>query len=435
MKGELNIFWFRRDLRLFDNAGLFHALNAGLPVLPVFIFDSNILSELEDQEDRRVSFIYDAILNLNDQLVVHGSSMTVVYGKPVEEISKLLDKFHVRNVFTNHDYEPYAINRDDAVSKLLSVRGIGFHSFKDQVIFEKNEVVKPDGKYYSIFTPFSKKWKESLKSEYLKPYPSEKSIKAFHYQDIGIIPSLEEMGFKKSIPQGVWNLEESIIRNYSETRDIPSLEGTTHVGIHLRFGTISIRSLVKKALAFSETFLNELIWREFFMQMLWHEPRLEYECFRIEYESIKWRNSEKEFELWCEGKTGYPIVDAGMRELNTTGFMHNRVRMITASFLVKHLLIDWRWGEAYFAKKLLDYELSSNIGNWQWVAGCGCDAAPYVRIFNPEIQAKKFDPQGIYIRKWVTEFESLFYPPEIVEHRFARDRCLKVFKEALAEKK
>jgi deoxyribodipyrimidine photo-lyase len=435
MKGELNIFWFRRDLRLFDNAGLFHALNAGLPVLPVFIFDSNILSELEDQEDRRVSFIYDAILNLNDQLVVHGSSMTVVYGKPVEEISKLLDKFHVRNVFTNHDYEPYAINRDDAVSKLLSVRGIGFHSFKDQVIFEKNEVVKPDGKYYSIFTPFSKKWKESLKSEYLKPYPSEKSIKAFHYQDIGIIPSLEEMGFKKSIPQGVWNLEESIIRNYSETRDIPSLEGTTHVGIHLRFGTISIRSLVKKALAFSETFLNELIWREFFMQMLWHEPRLEYECFRIEYESIKWRNSEKEFELWCEGKTGYPIVDAGMRELNTTGFMHNRVRMITASFLVKHLLIDWRWGEAYFAKKLLDYELSSNIGNWQWVAGCGCDAAPYFRIFNPEIQAKKFDPQGIYIRKWVTEFESLFYPPEIVEHRFARDRCLKVFKEALAEKK
>ena len=431
----MNIFWFRRDLRLEDNAGLFHAVKEGSPLIPIFIFDELILTELEDPRDKRVNFIYDAIQNLQKQFKELGSSIMVIYGKPVEEISKLTEKYKIKNVFANHDYEPYAINRDKAVKELLSARGIQFFTFKDQVIFEKNEIAKPNGDFYSVFTPYSKKWKASLKSEHVKSYSSEKYWNLFKSGEKYIMPSLTDLGFIRSGHPKKWELNKPAIKNYSETRDIPSLHGTTHVGIHLRFGTVSIRSLVKNALALNEIFLNELIWREFFMQMLWQEPRLEYECFRKEYEVIQWRNNEREFALWCEGKTGYPIVDAGMRELNATGFMHNRVRMITASFLVKHLLIDWRWGEAYFAKKLLDYELASNIGNWQWVAGCGCDAAPYFRIFSPEAQTKRFDPRGNYIRKWVPELETLSYTQPIVEHSFARERCLKVFKAALAEKK
>jgi deoxyribodipyrimidine photo-lyase len=431
MKSPVNIFWFRRDLRLNDNTGLFHALKSGLPVIPVFIFDEYILSELEDRHDRRVSFIYDAIQNLNKQLNGLESSMVVVHGKPVEEITKLTERFTVEKVFANHDYEPYVINRDGLVKEILSEKGIQFHTYKDQVIFEKNEIVKPSGASYSVFTPYSKKWKATLKQEHLKQFIIEKYWDRFYQQEKFKMPSLSELGFIKSEYPEEWKMNETIIKNYNETRDIPSMEGTSRVGIHLRFGTISIRSVVKKALELNETFLNELIWREFFMQMLWREPRLEFECFRKEYDAINWRNNEIEFALWCEGRTGYPIVDAGMRELNTTGFMHNRVRMITASFLVKHLLIDWRWGEAWFAQKLLDYELASNLGNWQWVAGCGCDAAPYFRIFNPETQTKRFDPEGKYIRKWVPEFETLSYPSPIVEHQFARNRCLKAFKSAL----
>jgi deoxyribodipyrimidine photo-lyase len=431
---KVNIFWFRRDLRLSDNAGLFHALSAGLPVVPVFIFDENILSELEDKSDRRVHFIYQTILKLQEQLNFIGSSFHVQYGKPDEQLENISNFYNVESIFTNHDYEPYAINRDRQIKNVLNGKGIKFQSFKDQVIFERNEIVKPDGKYYSVFTPYSNKWKSILTDDHLKPFPSENLLYNFYRQPCITIPTLMEMGFTDHGQEIEWVIDEKIIKDYHATRDIPSLAGTTRVGKHLRFGTISIRTLVKQAVKMNGTFLNELIWREFFMQMLWHEPRLEYECFRTEYETIKWRNSEQEFERWIEGKTGYPIVDAGMRELNATGFMHNRVRMITASFLVKHLLIDWRWGEAYFAKKLLDYEMAANIGNWQWVAGCGCDAAPYFRIFSPDAQTKRFDPKGIYIRKWVPEFDTMKYGGPMVEHSFARDRCLNVFKVALASK-
>jgi deoxyribodipyrimidine photo-lyase len=435
VKPTVNIFWFRRDLRLIDNAGLFHALASGLPVIPVFVFDEYILSELEDKEDERVSFIYDTIQQLQKQLTAMGSTLHVLYGKPVEQLIKLIDIYKVNTVYTNHDYEPYAIKRDQDVEKAFSSNGIRFQTFKDQVIFERNEIEKPNGGYYSVFTPYSNKWKTTLTPDQLKPFASETLTRNFYKQLPVRVPSLSEMGFVHHQNQETWRLDEKIISGYHATRDIPGITGTTKVGKHLRFGTISIRMLVQKALDMNETFLNELIWREFFMQMLWREPRLEYECFRTEFESINWRNNEKEFTLWCQGKTGYPLVDAGMRELNATGFMHNRVRMITASFLVKHLLIDWRWGEAYFAKKLLDYELASNIGNWQWVAGCGCDAAPYFRIFSPDAQTKRFDPKGIYIRKWVPEFDTLDYPPPVVEHSFARERCLKVFKAALSTKK
>jgi deoxyribodipyrimidine photo-lyase len=434
MSSPLHIFWFRRDLRLDDNCGLYRALEQGLPVLPVFIFDTDILNELEDKADKRVSFIYHAILKLQEELKELGSSLYVLHGKPLEAFKNLIKKFSVHTVFTNHDYEPYAINRDQAIRELLVKNKIEFKTFKDQVIFEKNEVVKPDGSYYSVFTPFSKKWKACLTPGHYKPFQVKKYASNFYKSESFRIPTIKEIGFEKITIEKDFELSPGQISNYHQTRDIPSIAGTTRAGVHLRVGTVSVRSLVAEAIKLNETFLNELIWREFFMQMLWHEPRLEYECFRREYESIQWRNNENEYNLWKEGKTGYPIVDAGMRELNATGFMHNRVRMITASFLVKHLLIDWRWGEAYFAKKLMDYELSSNLGNWQWVAGCGCDAAPYFRIFSPDAQTKKFDSKAEYIRKWVPEFESLQYAQPVVQHEFARERCLKVFKQALASK-
>lgn len=428
---RVNIFWFRRDLRLTDNVGLFHALNSKLPVLPIFIFDTNILDELEDKNDKRVSLIYQSLFAIQKQLEAFGSSLEIFYSTPLHAFQKIIDRYEVETVFTNHDYEPYARERDELIEKFLFKKNIGFKTFKDQVIFEKNEVVKENGEPYLVFTPFSKKWKSNLRQENLKLYFDEKLQKNYLKRSPAQFPSLKDIGFNESNNLPKLSVDENIIKHYHETRNIPSIRGTSHLGIHLRFGTISIRQLVVKALALNETFLNELIWREFFMQLLWHYPRLVNEACKNEYDNIKWRNNEKEFEAWCSGQTGYPIVDAGMRELNETGFMHNRVRMITASFLVKHLLIDWRWGEAYFAKKLLDYELASNNGNWQWVAGCGCDAAPYFRIFNPHTQTKKFDPELKYIRKWVPEFESFSYSKPIVDHEAARERCLKIYKAAL----
>ncbi len=432
MKDKLNIFWFRRDLRLDDNKGLMEALRAGLPVLPLFIFDKNILDELEDRSDRRVDFIHQALESLQSKLIEAGSTLITVYGDPEEEIISLTKEYEVSALFTNHDYEPYAIKRDTHVKDRLKELNIRFLSFKDQVIFEKNEVVKDDGSFYSVYTPFSRKWKSLLHDEALKSAFSEKYLDQLYKQPAKEVIALEKIGFKKT---GIsFNLDYNIgvISNYQLTRNLPFIEGTSRVGVHLRFGTISIRKLVAHAVATNETFLNELIWREFFMQALWHKPRLEYECFKKNYDAIEWRNNEEEFRKWTEGRTGFPIVDAGMRELNATGFMHNRVRMITASFLVKHLLIDWRWGEAYFAKKLLDYELASNIGNWQWVAGCGCDAAPYFRIFSPDAQVKKFDSKLEYVKKWIPELNEFDYPSPMVDHSMARERCLRVFKAALA---
>ena len=425
----VNIFWFRRDLRLHDNAGLYHALRDKNPVLPVFIFDRNILDQLEDRADSRVAFIHAALMALQAQLVKMGSTLNVYHDSAESTWKKLLLEYKVEKVFTNHDYEPYAIERDAKVEKLLNQNGASLYSFKDQVIFEKEEVVKDDGSPYTIFTPYSKRWKSVLNEFFLKSYPTIKYLDNFFKQSVSPLPSLQLIGFEetgKSFPPLIWN--EAQIKNYSTQRDFPALDGTTKMGVHLRFGTISIRELARKAISLNETYLNELIWRDFYHMILWHFPRVgKGKAFKPAYEFIQWRNNEEEFEQWCKGQTGYPIVDAGMRELNETGYMHNRVRMIVASFLTKHLLIDWRWGEAYFAKKLLDFDLAANNGGWQWAAGCGCDAAPYFRIFNPYLQTQKFDPELKYIRRWVPGLEEFSYPNPIVEHDFARKRCLEVY--------
>lgn len=433
MKETINIFWFRRDMRLHDNAGLYHALKDENPVLPIFIFDRHILDQLEEKNDSRVEFIRDTLVEMQELLVKHNSSPEVFYDFPDVVFKELLKKYKIGKVFTNHDYEPYATERDEGVRKILNAAGVSFHTYKDQVIFEKSEVVKDDGSPYVVYTPYSKKWREKMNGFYLSSYPTEKYFSNFVKRKPLRIPSLQSMGFEKGymeIPSS--EPPKNIIEKYSSQRDYPGINGTSRMGIHLRFGTISIRELARIAKDLNDTYLNELIWREFYQMILWHFPKVgKGQAFKKEYDNIKWRNNEKEFELWCQGKTGYPIVDAGMRQLNETGFMHNRVRMVTASFLSKHLLIDWRWGEAYFAVKLLDYDLASNNGGWQWAVGSGCDAAPYFRVFNPTLQTKKFDPEFKYIRKWVPEFESFEYPKPIVEHEFARKRCLEVYSKAL----
>ena len=432
MRSPVNIFWFRRDLRLEDNAGLYHALKEGKPVVPVFIFDRNILDELEDRADRRVEFIHQSLRHLQAQLLKIGASLDVRYGFPGEIWNQLLKEYAVAGVYANHDYEPYARQRDTSIAKMLKADTISFHTYKDQVIFEKDEVIKDDGTPYTVFTPYSKKWKATFNDNNLSSYPVKKYLSNFFKQSTKEIPSLEEMDFKpvgQTFPDKKSNAD--IIKHYKEQRDHPGSDGTSKLGVHLRFGTISIRELAKKANALNETFLNELIWRDFYQMILWHFPHVVNNAFKPQYDNIKWRNNEKEFDAWCQGQTGYPIVDAGMRELNATGFMHNRVRMIVASFLTKHLLIDWRWGEAYFAKKLLDFDLASNNGGWQWAAGSGCDAAPYFRIFNPWLQTKKFDPELKYIRKWVPEFEEFTYPQPIVDHEMARQRCLEGYGKAI----
>ncbi|GAB4487860.1 MAG: deoxyribodipyrimidine photo-lyase [Raineya sp.] len=432
-KQQLSIFWFRRDLRLHDNAGLTHALQGAYPVLPIFIFDRNILDNLEDKYDRRLTFIHQVLEDMQVQLIQLDSSLEVFYGYPVEVFGQLTEKYDVKAVFTNHDYEPYALKRDEEIHQFLAEKGITFKTYKDQCIFEKREVLSNAGTVYSVFTPYSKKWRSQLTSKYLESYRTETLWGNFYKQASQSIINLETMGFirtEQNFPNKA--IREDILKNYAEKRNFPAVEGTSRLGVHLRFGTISIRQLAQEAQKLNDTYLNELIWRDFYMMILYNFPHVATQAFRKEYENIEWRNNKEEFERWCEGKTGYPIVDAGMRELNATGYMHNRVRMITASFLTKHLLIDWRWGEAYFAKKLLDFDLSANNGGWQWASSSGCDAAPYFRIFNPTEQTKKFDPQLQYIKKWVPEFAEFSYPKPIVEHTFARQRALDAYKKALA---
>lgn len=430
---KISIFWFRRDLRLHDNSGLYHALKKGIPVLPIFIFDKNILDKLEDKQDRRVEFILQALTGIQDSLKALGSSLLVKYGTPEEVFPALINQFEIENIFTNHDYELYANERDDSVREFVNSEGISFETFKDQVIFEKKEVLSGAGTPYTVFTPYSRKWKEKLNDFYLKSYPTEKYFHNFYQTDAFEIPSLEEMGFKSSglrFPSK--DVRDSLIKNYADKRDFPAIVGTSRLSVHLRFGTVSIRELARKAKGLSETWLNELIWRDFYFNILHHFPHISRgEAFRKDYDKIVWRNNQTEFKAWCEGKTGYPIVDAGMRELNATGFMHNRVRMIVASFLTKHLLIDWRWGEAYFAKKLLDFDFAANNGGWQWASGSGCDAAPYFRVFNPTLQTQKFDKNLEYIKSWVPELNSFNYPQPIVNHDVARKRVLPVYQEAL----
>ena len=433
MKQTLNIFWFRRDLRLDDNHGLYEALQGEYQVLPIFIFDSDILERLP-QDDARVTFIYETLQAINDKLQKdYGSAISIYFGKPLEIYQQLVQTNHIDTVFTNHDYEPYAIKRDQAVKDFLKEQNIDFKTYKDQVIFEKNDIVKADGKPYLVYTPYMKQWKNHFSIQSLKAYDTKPDLFKLVKQTPVAHNNLSEMGFKTSSQKiRNYSVTPELIQNYEATRNFPAQDSTSRLGPHLRFGTVSIRALVKKATAEkNEIFWQELIWREFFMQILWHFPHSTTQSFKPQYDRIVWRNNELEFKAWCEGKTGYPLVDAGMRQLNDTGFMHNRVRMLVGSFLCKHLLIDWRWGEAYFAEKLHDYDLASNVGNWQWVAGCGVDAAPYFRIFNPTTQIEKFDKNLEYIKQWVPDFQELTYPIPIVDHAFARERCLKVYKEAL----
>lgn len=437
MEGEITVFWFRRDLRLHDNAGLYRALRENKNVLPVFIFDKNILNQLEDKHDRRVDFIYQALSRMNKELMSLGTCLHVFYDTPLNTYRQLIKKYKVKNVYTNHDYEPAAKERDELVKEFLESKNIEFKTYKDQCVFEKDEVLKDDGNPYTVFTPYSRKWKSKLTPFFYKSYPNKKYFKNFLKQDYIAMPSLDSIGFKKTdvvFPEKI-NVSDNLLHKYKEQRDYPSIAGTSRLSMHLRFGTVSIRQLVAKSLPLSETWLNELIWRDFYMTILWHFPHAEKNAFKKEYDAIQWRNDEAGFEKWCRGETGFPIVDAGMRELNTTGFMHNRVRMIVSSFLVKDLLIDWRLGEAYFAKKLNDFDLSANNGGWQWAAGSGCDAAPYFRVFNPTEQQKKFDPEFKYIKKWVPEYGTPKYPLPIVDHAQARLRALKVYKEGLTESK
>lgn len=430
---NFTLFWFRRDLRLTDNAGLFRALRDDGNVLPLFIFDTQILDAIKNPKDRRVTFIHQQIIEIKQQLNELGSDILVYVGKPVDVFTRLTKEFAIAKVYANHDYEPYARHRDKQVRDLLETKGIGFLTFKDQVIFEKNEVLTDQKKPYTVFTPYKKKWLETLTPQNYASLKTESYFKNFAKADFKELkmPTLRQIGFESidfQFPPKIWS--KTAMKNYEDTRDIPSIsEGTSHFGLHLRFGTLSVRSLVKQALKTSSVWLSELIWREFFMQILWHFPKTETRSFRPQYEKIKWRNNNKEFKMWANGQTGFPLVDAGIRELLATGYMHNRARMVAASFLTKHLLTHWYKGERFFAEHLLDYDLSANNGNWQWVAGTGCDAAPYFRIFNPASQVEKFDPDYIYIKKWVPEWGTKNYPKPMVNHKDARERALKAYKD------
>jgi len=435
MSQKVSLFWFRRDLRLEDNAGLWKALNSGVPVVPIFIFDPNILSKLEDTRDARVSFLHERLQHLKAQLEDLGSDLLVFYDKPLNVFKSLCLQYEVTGLFFNRDYEPYARERDKAVYEYFETISASCIGAKDHVLFEKNEVVKADGTPYLVYSPYAKAWKKRCTSDHFKAYPTQNHFNSFFQMDTkSRMITLDAMGFEStSLAMPSARISKDIISNYDSTRNFPGLKrGTTRLGIHLRFGTISIRALARASEGRNETFLNELIWRDFFQMALYYFPESRSKAIKPKYDLIPWSNNEELFEAWCKGKTGYPIVDAGMRELNATGFMHNRVRMIVASFLTKHLLIDWRWGEAYFAAKLLDFDLASNIGGWQWASGSGLDAAPYFRVFNPTSQMEKFDKDLSYVNKWVPELNTTLYPEPIVEHKWARERCLATYKEALS---
>jgi deoxyribodipyrimidine photo-lyase len=432
-KSKHVLFWFRRDLRLHDNGGLQEALKASPSVVPVFIFDSHILSKLNTQKDFRVQFIYEQLQSLKIQLQELGSDLWVFHGEPLKVLKEIHKEMDFNAIYTNHDYEPYPRRRDREVKEWCDTEGVSFFTFKDQVIFEKSEILTDQKKPYTVYTPYKKKWlaqfsalsKNKLSDSLFEHFKkTNKKISLISPQDLGFV--FQEFQFPKL------EILEKNIKKYEDTRNFPYLEkGTSKLGVHLRFGTVSIRDLAGVAKNTSDVWLSELIWREFFMQILWHYPDVVKASFRPAYDKVKWRKSEEDFKKWSSGQTGYPLVDAGMRELNTTGYMHNRVRMVVASFLTKHLLIHWYQGERYFASRLLDYDLSANNGNWQWAAGTGCDAAPYFRIFNPESQIEKFDPNFEYVKKWVPEFGTNKYVSPMVEHKLARERCLSAFKEAL----
>ena len=426
---KINIFWFRRDLRLHDNAGLYHALRSGLPVLPIFIFDTGILDNLEDRNDARVMFIHEEVFRIHRELQDKRSGLLVAKGRPGEIFSRLIGDYKVEAVFCNHDYEPYAISRDEEIKKILEKKDIRLKTFKDQVIFEKDEILNGQGDPYKVFTPYRNAWLAAYTDHRDGNFPSEKHLAKLVSPGPAKIPSLEEIGFiRSSIRIPSRQFDKELIKNYDKNRDFPARDGTSRLGIHLRHGTISIREAVKTGEKYNRTWLNELIWREFYMMILYFFPKVVDYSFKSAYDRMPWDNNEENFNRWIAGQTGYPIVDAGMRELDRTGYMHNRVRMITASFLTKHLLIDWRWGEAWFGRKLLDYELASNNGGWQWAAGTGTDAQPWFRIFSPEAQTGKFDPELEYIKKWVPEINTENYPEPMIDHTFARNRAIETYK-------
>ncbi|MBB2149746.1 cryptochrome/photolyase family protein [Pedobacter gandavensis] len=435
MKPEINICWLRRDLRVDDNAAIYHALKSEHPVMLLFIFDQTILEKLDNKQDARVNFLHQTLTELGNNLQKNqGTSILIKYGKPIEVWAELCENYQIKAVYANHDYEPDAIKRDAAISEQLQLKNIKFYSYKDQVIFEKNEITKSDGHPYTVFTPYYRQWQLKLNSFYSSAYPTERYFQNFWSTAPFPIPSLKEIGFEISTPQFPGKDFEDKLEGYEKSRDFPAADATSHIGIHLRFGTISIRKAVRAALEQkADKWLSELAWRDFYQMILWHFPQTAVRSFKPKYDHIQWRNRPEEFEAWCQGNTGYPLVDAGMRQLNATGYMHNRVRMVVASFLCKHLLIDWRWGEAYFAAKLLDYEMASNVGGWQWACGSGNDAAPYFRVFNPELQMKKFDPKLAYVDHWVPAYKQLKHVQPIVDHAFARERVLKAFKAALNE--
>ncbi len=428
---KVSVFWFRRDLRLYDNTGLYYALSKDTPVLPIFIFDKNILDKLTNKQDKRVQFIYETLKEIRSQV----PALRVLHGTPLQVWQDLTEKFNIEAVYANHDYEPYARERDILVQDFLQSKSIPFYTYKDQVIFEKDELLKADKTPYTVYTPYMKKWRATLDMQQLNSFPSEKLVYNFYKQPYPF-PKLQDIGFISDpdfeFPQK--EISPKIIQEYQKKRDIPAVQGTSRLSMHLRFGTRSVRELIRKAFTLSETWVNEMIWREFYMMILWHFPHVTEKAFKPEYDNIVWENNPEHFELWCQGKTGYPLVDAGMRELNATGYMHNRARMVTASFLIKDLLIDWRWGEKYFAEKLLDFELASNNGGWQWVAGSGCDGSPYFRVFNPILQQQKFDPKMEYIKKWIPEYGTPDYPAPIIEHEFAKNRALERYSEVLPQK-
>ena len=465
-----SLVWFRRDLRDYDHAALYHALKNSEQVFCIFVFDTDILDQLQNKADRRVEFIWESLRELKAALQSHGGDLIVTHGKASDIIPQQAKSLGVNAVFGNRDYEPRAIERDANVAEQLAQASIEFHQFKDQVIFEQDEVLTQQGKAYGVFTPYKNAHLKKLNDFYLKPYPSDRYFSRLAPHQANAMPDLKDLGFQRTnlsemkLPtgmQGAKTLFEdfmSRINQYNEARNYPAIKGPSYLSVHLRFGTISIRHIARTAWqmagAGAETWLSELIWRDFYFQILHHHPKIASgQAYKAEFNELKFSNELALFEAWCKGKTGYPLVDAAMRQLNQTGYMHNRLRMVVASFLVKDLLIDWRWGERYFAENLIDFDFSANNGGWQWAASTGCDAQPWFRIFNPITQSEKFDPAGKFIRKYVPELAACNdkeihapwlipamrqtmlalkigenYPEPIVNHAVQREKALSLYK-------
>ena len=449
--------WIRRDLRLHDHAALSHALSAGEASL-VFVFDPHILDKLKDKHDRRLSFIMESLIEIEKELQKRDSSLIILYGKPEEEIPKLAAELKIKHVFSNRDYEPYAKTRDAKVGKHLKDLGIGFHQFKDTVFFEQNEVLTNTGGVYKVFTPYKNKWLETLEAQDTVIPDYKCDLKKLHKfsnkKNIIDHDWYKGIGFKEAAPLLTGGTKPALkllssfekhIADYTEARNFPAIEGTSSLSVYIRHGNISIRDMLRFGFTLrsegAKTWISELIWRDFYQMILDTHPHIVKQAFKPEYDTIEWLGKPEHFKAWCEGQTGFPIVDAAMRCFNETGMMHNRLRMIVASFLCKILLIDWRKGEAYFAEKLLDFDLAANNGGWQWSSSSGCDAQPYFRIFNPYTQSEKFDADGVFIKRWCPELKNLSkkqlhrpdvmltpeYPGPIVSYENNRMRCLTMY--------